>query len=330
MMSRILAAFSLASLIALSGCETAPPEEVSSPPPVEAIPAEWTHFSEPEGAYRFGLEGRGRWGARIPYVEGAGRFGGLVATKVDLATGGRYAARGLLRLQDRDAAEATIKLDYFDDRSMWLRSIEPGRLTTGGDSWRLVAVSEPPDRPARARYLAAVLTLQGNGKVWFDDLELIERDDEATVGNLLSNGSMENIAGRCPTGWSIDSKSDGRISCEWSDERPFDGRFSLCLDGDAAWSGVSSRPVAVERGKAYRLEASSRVERGRARLRVDCLREGAWLSSRASEQVDGPRWQQLGLRIGPEELAGATEVTIALTVSGPARACFDGVVIRAD
>jgi hypothetical protein len=117
--------------------------------------------------------------------------------------------------------------------------------------------------PAGAKRGTLYLYLQGKGKLWFDDLELVE------VGrneNLLPNGAFEewNDTAGAPAGWDR-SKSQLAYGVEQTGDPRRDpkdkhgGRFALNLanDEDGTWTGVSrTLPTAaggLSVGKSYRL-----------------------------------------------------------------------------
>ncbi|MEW6357143.1 MAG: DUF6259 domain-containing protein [Planctomycetota bacterium] len=117
--------------------------------------------------------------------------------------------------------------------------------------------------PEGAAQCTIYLYLQGKGKLWFDDLELVEVGKEK---NLLRNGALEEWADAspAPSGWEHETDRPGygveRTNTPHRDEKDkHGGKFALNLmnDEDGNWSQVSQTlPVGgtgLSVGKTYRL-----------------------------------------------------------------------------
>ena len=184
--------------------------------------------------------------------------------------------------------------------------------------------------PEGAERCTIFLYLQGKGKLWFDDLELVEAGSDK---NLLRNGALEEWedASGVPSGWQSPASklaySVERTNKPQRDEKNMhSGRFALSLvnDGDGDWAEVNcTLPVDAEGlsvGKSYRLSLWLRAQgmglwRREPRAEIPALFHGAFRAPDGSEAValinitDQPQagrltWggREIALRLSPWEV----------------------------
>jgi hypothetical protein len=322
----------LAAVVCLAGSQPAnlvrDPSFERAPAGVE-VPKEWFYFFRTEDAYHVAVVKGGRTGAQSLLFEGKGKgeFAGATLKPIPLETGKRYAARGWVKVEGEGKPTGTIKLDYFDAEGKYLASFAPGLVTTASRGWQLVSVANPASHAEGARSIAAAIAMTAQGKVWFDDIEVVVRDHTVLPTSLIHNGSMENIAGPQITNWGLGSSPDGKATMEASAEEPKDGWYCLRLKGNSEWAVAVTERVKWERDRPYTLTGYARAKSGEAQIKIDYFEGDKHLGSTTSDTVSARDWQKRTVTAEPDKFPGATHIAAAAVGLGQMDVSFDSFTL---
>jgi hypothetical protein len=331
---RHLFTLALAGAVAVAALAADSENLVRNPSLEEAVgenglPEGWFPFSKPEGAYQFKVVPGGRTGAKALLLEGAGEFAGVGAGRVPFAADKQYAARGWVKVEGEDAL-CTVKLDYFAENGDYLASTHyEGHLRAGGSGWRPIAVvARRSDAPTAAQVGIAV-AIVGKGKAWFDDLEFVSRP-APPEGNLLRNGSMEDVAGEQVFGYRSFFAEGGKGTLTAGAADPKDGWYVLTAKGDSQWCVSAEARIAIDRTKTYTYRGWARARAGTAQIKFDYFKGEEWIGQSVSDDHTENAWKRLAVVSELGMFPEATHLTAAVVTAGGAYdADFDALTLVA-
>lgn len=175
----IIAAFVLVlvSTPGLTAQESGPRNLVETPSiegPVapNGLPRKWIGSSSPEGAYVFRSDDSARTGKKSLLIDGDGQFGVVSTNRIRIDSGKRYRARGWIKIVGDETAAADVKFHYFDSDQQYLGQTRIPFVSPPTDDWVQIEVIDRIAEFPEAEWIQVAVALAGNGKAWFDDLEL--------------------------------------------------------------------------------------------------------------------------------------------------------------
>jgi hypothetical protein len=142
--------------------------------PGEAPPG-WQLWTDGETGYRIERAPGGHTGERSLMVDGAGVRGVVFARGVPIDRTKRYALRGWVKFQGAPGARALILFHYFHD-GKWLGLPDAVGVAAATNEWQLVTKTDRAAEVPDASMIWVSCTLEGQGRAWFDDVELVAYD----------------------------------------------------------------------------------------------------------------------------------------------------------
>jgi hypothetical protein len=235
---------------------------------------------------------------------------------------------------------AAVKLDFQDADGNWLESSLPVKVT-GPRGWtQVVVAARAADVPGAegATQVSLALAVEGEGTVWFDDVQFGPIGGEAghaeDAGNLLRNGSFGQGGAEIIPGWSLRCEPPMAFTARVVDDGPPDGGRCVELSGEGDYALLSSEAIACDAGATYQAtaQATASGSRFRAFLKIDHLRRERLLGRVQSEHIETEGdWAELTVTSGPDDHNGADHIRAVLVLQGRGTARFSGVVLqRAD
>ncbi len=292
----------------------------------ESLPEGWFRFAEPGEGYKFTVGVGGRSGKAL-LIEGAGQYGGVVSTRIELDRAQRYAARGYVKIEGDTNATATVKLDYYAADGKFLGSSVSGFITPTHKGWQVVGVCDKQGEFSEAKSIAAVVALTGKGKAWFDDLELIA--SPASPGNLLTNGSIDAVVADKPTQYYMGTSEGGKVTMTANAQNPKDGSYALNLKGNSEWAVAGHERVKFDKSKTYTLSGFARARTGTAQIKIDYFEGDKYLGMTFSDEVTGSEWTRRVVVSSASEYPTATHISATCVGLGEMDCDFDGLVLMA-
>ena len=160
---------------------------------------------------------------------------------------------------------------------------------------------------------------------WADD----KPKADPTAKNLVTNGSMEDVADGKPAKWGSVAAEGGKIELASSAEQPKEGKRCMHLKGNAEWGVAYSEKVPLDRKKNYTLTGFARAKSGAAHIKIDYYQGDTFIGMTESDEVTGDKWQQLKVVAEPDKFPDATHILAAAVVTGEFEAWFDDFVMTA-
>jgi hypothetical protein len=128
-----------------------------------------------EKVYRYGVVEGGRTGKKSLHLSGDGVRIHAFANGVPVDRTKRYVLRGYVRYEGDVDGTATIKFNYRKGGTNY--NVDEGhRVSLGAGDWQFMTKTDRADEAPEADMIWVSCKLEGNGKAWFDDLELIAYD----------------------------------------------------------------------------------------------------------------------------------------------------------
>jgi hypothetical protein len=177
--------------------------------------------------------------------------------------------------------------------------------------------------------VGVALAIVGKGKAWFDDIELVSRP-APPAGNLLRNGSMEDVVGDRPHGYQSFFAEGGSGTLSFDTEDPKDGWYTLRSKGDSQWCVSMETKVPVEKGKTYTYRGWARAKTGTAQIKLDYFKGDEWIGQSVSDDHTEDAWRRLAVISELGNFPDATHIGAAVVGSGGQYdARFDGLTLTA-
>jgi hypothetical protein len=134
------------------------------------FPSGWGgHNAEPFDGYRYELIEAGRTGKHGWMIEGEGTYITVPTNRVPIVSGKRYVGRGWVKLTG--SGKAQVRLLYFDKSRTYIGETRVDHVTAS-DQWRQVSITDRIADFPETHFVALAMSIIGNGKAVFDDLEL--------------------------------------------------------------------------------------------------------------------------------------------------------------
>jgi hypothetical protein len=285
-------------------------------------------FVDPPDAYNVSVVAGGHTGDKALLIEGNGQFAGVTATRVPVEAGKRYLVRGWVKVEGGPDATATVQATFADAAGEYLGTTWLGNAHPARKGWQCISVPAHADDLPLAANVCTAVSLSGNGKAWFDDLELVVAEGPGSGDNLLANGSMEDIVDGCPAYWFPFTEPGSEVSLTSSEDAPQEGLHSLCLKGDAPYVVALGELYRMDTGKAYMLTGFVRAVSGDALLQIDYVRDGQHLGSTQSEHVTGNEWEACSVSTDSLGFPTATHFRVSVAAAaGVVEAYFDDLCL---
>jgi hypothetical protein len=336
-MSRILILLGLACRLVATGVAaqvSEKPANLLADPSFEGqlnekgLPGDATTFAVPADAYQLAVTDGGRTGTKALSIQGNGEYAGVVVVRTELDRSLQYALRGWVKIEGNAKATATVKFDYFRGTNEWLGSTIPKVITPADSGWQIVALVDNAVAYPEATTIGAVAAVTGDGKAWFDDLEIVARRPLSIARNLLSNGSFELASSGRPNGYSLSQKpEDATVVFVTSDEKPRDGWYCLHLKGKVDYAVAVGDRIQVKPGKVYALNGHGRLQQGRACFKVDYYSGDQYLGSTESSPFTSGDWEEQRLVTEPTRFTSTTQICVCLVIEGNSDAYFDKLML---
>jgi hypothetical protein len=289
------------------------------------LPAGWYGLhSVPTGAYRAAMADEGHTGRKSLRIEGKGQYGVAWGEKIAIDRTKQYYARGYVRVQGEELAAADVKLHYYGVNQEYLGQSRVGFVTPRTPGWQLITVRDQIDLYPKARFVGIAVALAGNGKAWFDDIELRAVAEKRGPSNYLANGDMEDIAADRPAGYLVIAAENGTAECRSQEAKPHSGKRCLSLKSEADWAMAVS--VQIDRGspQAFSLTGFVRVRSGKARLAIGYFdAQGKFIGRTESEAVTAADWQEVTVKTEFAKHPEAVKFNTAAGIEGKGAADFD-------
>jgi hypothetical protein len=298
--------------------ESAPVNLVMNPSLEDALaesglPAQWNPFSEPQDAFKAAVVEPGRTGKRSLKIVGDGKWGGVTTNRITLAADARFRLSGFVKLEGDAGAKASIKFDYFNDKSEWKGSHAMGELTPeDAKDWASVSCSTA-EHPKEATKIAVTVSVLGKGTAWFDDLALTTL---AGPTSLPFNGGFEENLGRRPGGLWLAVADGGACKAVVSHANPHAGEACLKIEGNADWAVGSTPRIEIKPGKTLHFTGFVKALKGSARIKIDFFKGDEYLGHNESEAEAGSDWTELSVTGTGQDYPEATHVSASAVVAG--------------
>lgn len=336
-----LAVLTFALNIAMSG--TIPAEEkaaknlvsdpsLEGPPAAEGLPSGWNgHAFNPEDGYKARIGDVGHSGKHSLIIEGKGNWGVVRANRVAIEPGKRYRASGWVKIEGDDKAAADVKFHYYSKDGSYIDQSRIAFINPRTPGWQQISVTDQLEQFPEAAEIEVALALAGNGKAWFDDLELTARDEKRpAVVNLVANGDMEDVAADRPAGWVVLAAEGGKASGATDEKIHHGGKRSLHFSGEGDWIAAGSAMVRLDQDLAYKAAAFAKIAKGSPVLSVAYFKDGMYLGSVTSDaKQPGDDWVELSMDVDGKQYPEANHISVALTAAGEIEAWLDDVSLVA-
>lgn len=141
------------------------------------LPKGWSYWTGKDGSeYRSEVVEGGHTGQKSLTLEGKGVRGVIFTNGIKIERDKRYALRGWTKVEGDKDAKATIQFNYFHD-GKWLGLPDSVGVAGGDGKWKLLAKTDRAIEVPDASTIWISCVLEGTGKAWFDDLELVSFDN---------------------------------------------------------------------------------------------------------------------------------------------------------
>jgi hypothetical protein len=289
------------------------------------LPAGWLSFQDPPDSCKISIVAGGHTGDKALLIEDTGKSGGVTTTRVPLAPGKRYLARGWVKIEGEPDATAAVQVAFADGKGEYLGTAWLGNATPAHEGWQCLSVAAHADDVPGAAEVYTSVSVSGKAKAWFDDLQLVEADPSPPGGNLLAGGNMEEIVDGRPVYW-IPFTEPGKVgTLTASDEVPMEGKHCLCLKGDAQYVAGLGEQYRVDGTRAYKLTGFVRAVAGDALLQIGYSdAEDHHLGNSESLHVSGGDWEEVSVTTDFAAFPAATHFRVSVAAAtGQVEAYFD-------
>ena len=261
-------------------------------------------------------------------LEGTGAHVGVGLKRVPVEPQQQVALRGWVKVEGGENTRAVVKFDYLRADGSWLAMSSAEPVTPKQVGWQLVALTDRPDTVVDAALVAAVVAVEGDGRAWVDDLEMVSRPLEPAAPNLLQNGDFEWVAAGQPRLFGLSHKPrEAPVLFTCSDREPRNGWYCLQLAGNVNYAVAYGPALRAAPGRRYVLTGFARSAKGGCRIKLDYTRDGAFLGQTVSPRISGLEWQELTVASELERYPEANRVAAAAVIEGDAEAWFDDLVL---
>ena len=322
-----LAAWLCAAVVAGAPLELLPEGGFEGPLSDTGLPVGAGTFAAKGATTKATIVPGGRTGKAL-LIEGEGAHAGVGLNRVPIQAGQQVALRGWVKVEGTDETRAMVKLDYLRADGSWLAMSPAEPVTPKQPGWQLVALTDVPNAVAEAAVVCAVVVVEGGGKAWFDDLEMVSRPLEPGAPNLLQNGDFESVTAGQPRGFGMSRKPrEAPVAFACSDQDPRSGWYCLHLAGNVNCAVAYGPAVLAVPGRHYVLKGFGRTSKGRCRIKFDYTRDGTFLGQTVSPPISGMEWQEQTIRSEAERFPDATRIAAAAVIEGDAEAWLDDLVL---
>jgi len=289
------------------------------------LPAGWFALhAVPAWGYRFELADAGRTGRKSLVIEGKGQYGVVWGEQIALDRAKQYRAQGYVRIQGDDEAAADVKLHYYGADHNYLGQSRVGFVNPRTPGWQLITVRDQAELFPEARFLGIAVALAGNGKAWYDDIELRAAARQPAPLNYVANGDMEDVAADRPAGYFVAVAEGGTAQCRIEENKPHSGKRCLALESKAEWAGAGCGWIEIGRHQAFIASGFARVREGNARLVIIYFDAAGKIIGRTeSELVAAEDWQEVKLKSDFAGHPAAVKFSLGAQVVGEGKADFD-------
>ncbi len=329
----------LATCLGLSLAQEAVPKNLASNPSFEdrlgadGLPDGWNGFhSEPALGYRVEVAQSGHTGKRSLLAEGKGQFVVVRANKLRIDRMKRYRAAGWTKIEGDSQAAADVKFHYYDATGNYLDQTRVAFIQPRTPGWQKISVTDQLEQFPDADFIELAVALAGNGKAWFDDLELTAREEpRPAVINWVANGDMEELAADRPAGWSFFAAEGGQATGSADEVVRHAGKRSLHVTGKGEWVAAGSTQIRVDRKKSYSLKAFLRARGVEPHVSFAYFENGKYLGQTSSDdQQADSEWHEATVRSELANFPSATHLSVICGGANEIDAWLDDCVVIAE
>jgi hypothetical protein len=295
------------------------------PAQASGLPAGWYGLhAVPRQGYRFELADEGRTGRKSLMIEGKGQYGVAWGEELPIDRTKQYRARGYVRIQGDDQAAADVKLHYYDVNKRYLGQSRVGFVNPRTPGWQLITIRDQVELFPEARFLGIAVAIAGNGKAWFDDIELRAVARQPEPVNHMANGDMEDVAADRPAGYFVAAAEGGTAQCRYQEEKPHSGKRCLALESKAEWAGAGCGWIEIGRHWAFLVSGYVRTHQGKGQIRIVYFDAAGKIIGRTeSASVTAKDWQEVKVKTDFAAHPQAVKFSVAAVVDGEGSADFD-------
>jgi hypothetical protein len=301
-------------------------------PAADGLPKGWNgHLFTPEDGYHLKIADGGHSGKHSLLVEGKGEWAVVRADRLPVEPGTRYRVSGWVKIEGDDKAAADVKFHYYRKDGSYIDQSRIAFINPRTPGWQKLTVTDQLEQFPEAAFVEAAMSFAGDGKAWFDDLELTAREEKRpAVVNLVANGDMEDLAADRPAGWTIVAADGGKSSGAADQKIKHGGGRSLHFWGEGDWIAAGSSMVRLNQDLAYRATGQVRVAKGQPVLSVAYFKDGKYLGNTTSEPTPpSDDWTELSVKIDAKQFADATHISVGLSAGTEVDAWLDDVTLVA-
>lgn len=143
---------------------------------VGELPNQWSRYIDTDKSYEYRVVEGGRASTKSLMIAGQGTRVHAFANGVPLDRTKRYVLRGWVRYEGDADGAATIKFNYRDNGGNNYHIDDGDQISIGRAGWQFLTKTDRAAEVPKATMLWVSCKLEGNGKAFFDDLELIAYD----------------------------------------------------------------------------------------------------------------------------------------------------------
>lgn len=159
------------------------------------LPRGWSTYLNDGPNFRCEVVAGGRTGNQCLQTEGKGIRAVVFTNGVPLDRTKRYALKGWAKFEGDENARAIIKFNYFHNRK-WLGVSDLIGIASNQEGWQLLEKTDVADDFPEASQIWVSCNVEGGGKAWFDDLELVAYHCEGLSADFDSQHGKDNLASR--------------------------------------------------------------------------------------------------------------------------------------
>lgn len=187
-----------AAVVAAEGASKSPPSQnlIRNPSLEDAIsgplPQGWSGWPSRDAKYRREVVDGGHTGDKCLMIEGDGQHGVVFTNGIRIDRSKRYALKGWIKFEGDENGRALIKFNYFHNaKHLGLPDVVAVRSHQSG--WQLQEKTDRAEEVPDASMLWVSCLVEGKGKAWFDDLELVAYDREDVTEDFDLTHGKSNI-----------------------------------------------------------------------------------------------------------------------------------------
>jgi hypothetical protein len=173
------------------------------------LPRGWRPYFDTDKGYHYAVVDGGHTGKKSLMITGEGTRTLVFAEGVKLDRTKRYVLRGWVRYEGDNDGWAMINFNYRKGGTNYY--IKGGdRISAGQKGWQFQSKTDRADEASEADMLWISCKLEGKGKAWFDDLELIAYDRKALPRDFDAKHGTSNR----PAAWHVLQRRVGAWNTE--------------------------------------------------------------------------------------------------------------------